>query len=208
MNDFIEPVTSVLSLITLSLVMRFFLELCKQSWITTFSHTVTIVFLPVITFFVTKVISGNIALSLGMVGALSIVRFRNPVRSPLELTVYFTCITMGIAASVHIRWLLYMVIAIIIIILVLFVISKIFKLMGKNFFNVSFSEGNPLSVLEIQSNSDIDLLDNSPLLASKVRNNDEIIYELTSSNFKNLNVILNEVKKNNKINNYQLRFNQ
>ena len=101
-----------------------------------------------------------------------------------------------------------MVIAIIIIILVLFVISKIFKLRGKNFFNISFSEGNPLSVLEIHSNSDIDLLDNSPLLASKVRNNDEIIYELTSSNFTNLKAILTEVKKIYKINNYQLRFNQ
>ena len=200
MNDLIEPVISVLALITFSLIMRFVLELCKQSWITTFSHTVTIFFLPVITFFVTKVISGNIA--------LSIVRFRNPVRSPLELTVYFTCITIGIAASVHIRWLLYILIAMIIIILVLFIVSKIFKLRGKNFFNISFSEGNPLSVLEIYSDSDIDLLDNSSLLASKVRNNDEIIYELTSSNFKDLKVILNEIKKNNKINNYQLRFNQ
>ena len=74
MNDLIEPIISVLALITFSLTMRFVLELCKQSWITTFSHTVTIFFLPVITFFVTKVISGNIALSLGMVGALSIVR--------------------------------------------------------------------------------------------------------------------------------------
>jgi hypothetical protein len=208
MNDLIETVILVLALITFSLIMRFVLELCKQSWITTFSHTVTIVFLPVITFFVTKVISGNIALSLGMVGALSIVRFRHPVRSALELTVYFTCITIGIAASVHIRWLLYILIAMIIIILVLFIVSKIFKLRGKNFFNISFSEGNPLSVLEIYSNSDIDLLDNNSLLASKVRNNDEIIYELTSSNFKDLKVILNEIKKNNKINNYQLRFNQ
>ena len=57
MNDLIEPVISVLALITFSLIMRFVLELCKQSWITTFSHTVTIFFLPVITFFVTKVIS-------------------------------------------------------------------------------------------------------------------------------------------------------
>ena len=208
MNDLIEPIISVLALIVFSLIMRFVLELCKQSWITTFSHTVTIVFLPVITFFVTKVISGDIALSLGMVGALSIVRFRNPVRSPLELTVYFTCITMGIAASVHIRWLLYILIAIIIIISVLYIVSKIFKLRGKNFFNVSFSEGNPLSVLEIYSDLDIDLLDNSLLLASKVKNNNEIVYELTSSNFKDLKEILNEIKKNNKINNYQLRFNQ
>ena len=208
MNDLVEPIISVLALITFSLVMRFVLELSKQTWITTFSHTVTIVFLPVITFFVTKVISGDIALSLGMVGALSIVRFRNPVRSPLELTVYFTCITIGIAASVHIRWLLYILIAIIIIILILFIVSKIFRMRGKNFFNISFSEGNPLSVLEVYSELDIDLLDNSLLLASKVKNNDEIIYELTSSNFKDLKSILNKIKKENKINNYQLRFNQ
>ena len=63
-----------------------------------------------------------------------------------------------------------------------------------------------MSVLEIYSDSDIDLLDNSSLLASKVRNNDEIIYELTSSNFKDLKVILDEIKKNNIINNYLLRF--
>ena len=115
---------------------------------------------------------------------------------------------MGIAASVHIRWLLYILIAIIIIISVLYIVSKIFKLRGKNFFNVSFSEGNPLSVLEIYSDLDIDLLDNSLLLASKVKNNNEIVYELTSSNFKDLKEILNEIKKDNKINNYQLRFNQ
>ena len=35
-------------------------------------------------------------LSLGMIGALSIVRFRNPIRSPFELTVYFLSITLGI----------------------------------------------------------------------------------------------------------------
>ena len=45
--------------------------------------------LPAITFVITKVIAGNIALSLGMIGALSIVRFRNPVKSSLELTIYF-----------------------------------------------------------------------------------------------------------------------
>ena len=44
-----------------------------------------------------------------MVGALSIVRFRNPVRSPLELSVYFGAITMGIAASVNLLWLIFLV---------------------------------------------------------------------------------------------------
>ena len=64
-----------------------------------------LVLLPIITYIITQVISGNIALSLGMVGALSIVRFRNPVGSPLELTVYFCAITMGISAGVSLKWL-------------------------------------------------------------------------------------------------------
>ena len=49
----------------------------------------------------TKVISNNIALSLGMVGALSIVRFRNPVKNSLELVIYFALIAIGIASGVN-----------------------------------------------------------------------------------------------------------
>lgn len=56
--------------------------------------------LPPIAATITNAIAGDIALSLGMVGALSIVRFRNPVRSPLELVAYFGLITVGIAATV------------------------------------------------------------------------------------------------------------
>ena len=63
MENLIEPVSAVLSLILFSIVLRIVLQLANQRWAVTFSHTVTIVFLPVITFFVTKVISGDIALS-------------------------------------------------------------------------------------------------------------------------------------------------
>ena len=40
-------------------------------------------------YIITIAISDNWALSLGMIGALSIVRFRNPVRSSFELTLFF-----------------------------------------------------------------------------------------------------------------------
>ena len=39
-----------------------------------------------------------------MVGALSIVRSRNPVKNSLELVVYFVLITIGIANSMHMKW--------------------------------------------------------------------------------------------------------
>ena len=75
------------------------LVLCDQQWARTYSNTLTYILLPVISLTITKIISGNIALSLGMVGALSIVRFRHPVKSPLELTIYFLLVTIGITLT-------------------------------------------------------------------------------------------------------------
>ena len=74
------------------------------------SHLLKLSFvLPIITFVITKTIYGNIALSLGMIGALSIVRFRHPVKSVLELIIYFDLITIGIATSVKIIMQFYLV---------------------------------------------------------------------------------------------------
>ena len=56
--------------------------------------------LPVIGLVITTVIGSNIALSIGMIGALSIVRFRTPVRTPYELVHYFSLLTIGISAKV------------------------------------------------------------------------------------------------------------
>ena len=46
-------------------------------------------------------IGGNLALSLGMVGALSIIRFRAPIKDPKDLTFLFWAITAGIANGVQ-----------------------------------------------------------------------------------------------------------
>ena len=102
----LDKIYTVIILLVMSLYLRILLQIAGQSWIKTVAHTSTLLLLPILTYVITSVISGNIALSLGMVGALSIVRFRNPVRSPLELSVYFGAITMGIAASVSFKWLL------------------------------------------------------------------------------------------------------
>ena len=98
----------ILLMLLISIFFRFLLQIFNQRWITTTSHTATLFVLPIIAFIITRVISGNIALSLGLVGALSIVRFRNPVRSPLELSVYFGAITMGIAGAVSKFYLIFL----------------------------------------------------------------------------------------------------
>ena len=59
--------------------------------------------LPVIGLVITTVIGSNIALSIGMIGALSIVRFRTPIRTPYELVHYFSLLTIGISAKVDLN---------------------------------------------------------------------------------------------------------
>jgi len=82
--------------------LRFLLVfLANQKELKNFRSFMTFVLLPPIGYLITNVISSNIALSLGMVGALSIVRFRTPVKNPLELVYYFMLITIGIVLNVE-----------------------------------------------------------------------------------------------------------
>ena len=56
--------------------------------------------LPVIcltTLLVISVVKSSLALSLGLVGALSIVRFRTPIKEPEELAYIFLAIAIGLA---------------------------------------------------------------------------------------------------------------
>lgn len=188
-----------------SIYIRFLLQLIGQKWITTFAHTSTLILLPVITYIITNVISGNIALSLGMVGALSIVRFRNPVRSPLELSVYFAAITMGISATVDIKWLIFFNIVISLAVIILFIITFISnKFLKKPFFQTSFSEGNSVSTLEIISSEEIEILNKSNLLNLKKVDENQITYVMISNNFEDLKELQNKIKDDKKISSYQL----
>ena len=56
----------------------------------------SLVLLSVLTTFVILAVTSNVVLSLGMVGALSIVRFRTAIKEPLELVFLFWSISVGI----------------------------------------------------------------------------------------------------------------
>ncbi len=188
---------SALILIGISLSMRFFLSMIGQTWVKTFSHTATILILPLITFVITKVISGNIALSLGMVGALSIVRFRNPVKSPFELAVYFGCVTMGIAASVSLMRLLYFAVIMLIAATILVLTDYFSRLsLKKSIFQTSFSEGNQLATLQVYANESIRSLENSDFLISFLSDQNGYKYVLASSELKSLKKISDDLDGN------------
>jgi uncharacterized membrane protein YhiD involved in acid resistance len=54
---------------------------------------------------VTLAISSNIALSLGMVGALSIVRYRAAIKDPLDIMFIFWAVTSGITIGANMHYL-------------------------------------------------------------------------------------------------------
>ena len=60
------------------------------------TFALTLIGMTVLTCMVTLAISTNIVISLGMVGALSIVRYRTAVKEPLDIMYLFWAITMGI----------------------------------------------------------------------------------------------------------------
>ena len=68
------------------------------------NYAITLVGMTVLTSMVTLAISTNIVISLGMVGALSIVRYRTAIKEPLDLMYMFWAITTGITigASMYI----------------------------------------------------------------------------------------------------------
>lgn len=178
-----DKIVAISFLIFFSVITIFNVSLHEQNWIRTFSGSMTLVLLPIVTYSITSVISGNIALSLGMIGALSIVRFRNPVRSSFELSIFFYMISLGICAAVDLRWVLVLGVSVNIIIFAVYIVNNfLVSYFKKPIFLKSFAEGNSMNTLEVRSSKAINNLGDSPLLVSFSYENDEYNYRLASSN--------------------------
>lgn len=84
------------------------------------TFAVTLVGMTVLTCMVTLAISTNVVISLGMVGALSIVRFRTVVKDPMDLLYLFWAITTGITSGAGMYVLALIAAAIMILMIILF----------------------------------------------------------------------------------------
>lgn len=107
-SDFLSSVDSIsLVDIALALVLSFALGLFiffvyKKTYMGVMyssSFGVTLVALTMITTVVILAVTSNVVLSLGMVGALSIVRFRAAIKEPLEIAFLFWAIAVGIVLA-------------------------------------------------------------------------------------------------------------
>ena len=175
-------------LLSAGILFRFALIYTGQLWAKSHAQTITFMILPIITYVITNTIANNIALSLGMIGALSIVRFRHPVKSPLELVIYFALITVGIATSVRTKWAIQLIIATVLIIVIVKLFQALSKKFGKSFYNMSFNEGNITNTLEITAKERIDFVEKNDQLSNSIIDikNQDFIYRLNFENRKDL----------------------
>lgn len=117
--DAIDPWSLVLTLaMSLLLGLGIFLvyRKCFIGVVYDHSFNISLVVVTILTAVIIVTISSNIMLSLGMVGALSIVRYRTAVKSPLDLMLLFWAITTGIAAGAgyyYIAWVAFLFVALV-----------------------------------------------------------------------------------------------
>ena len=98
----ISTVDLVLSLITAVVCALLISYIYKRNYTGvsfTKSFVLSLILLAMVTSLVIRTINSNLALSLGMVGALSIVRFRTAVKDPVDTIFMFWSITIGIMSG-------------------------------------------------------------------------------------------------------------
>ncbi|MCL2456002.1 MAG: DUF4956 domain-containing protein [Defluviitaleaceae bacterium] len=86
--------------ILIFLTYRFF----NRSVLYSENFNLLIIMLTVITAFIIITIGSNVILTLGMVGALSIVRFRAAVKDPLDVGFLFWGVASGLTAGAQLYW--------------------------------------------------------------------------------------------------------
>jgi len=135
------------------------------------TFNVTLIAISMITSSIILAITSNIILSLGMVGALSIVRFRTAIKDPIDVAYLFWTISMGIVSGAGL-WMLGLMSSVVIGI-ILFVFSKISDVKTPYLLVISYQteETNDLVFKQIESEV------KTYRLKSKVFNGEN--YELT-----------------------------
>lgn len=189
-------------------LIKLVLEKTNQKWLATYHHTLTFILLPMITCGITNSIKSNIALSLGLVGALSIVRFRNPVKNTFELVLYFALISLGIIATVSVMFAIYFEVIILTTIMFVYIVDQYYEKRGEKIHHLSFSEGSKIYFLEIESSKEIPNLEESSLLSQKIflKENNQFFYRLSSAKKSDILNIEKKLKGNSEIKKIEINY--
>lgn len=94
-----QVVLAMCAALVLGLFMYFIYKKTYSSVVYSKSFNQTLVLLAVIVTMVMTVIGGSLALSLGMVGSLSVIRFRTAIKEPKDMAFLFWAIAIGLSCG-------------------------------------------------------------------------------------------------------------
>lgn len=130
--DYLLIMISLFFCITSSFILMFVYKNKANSLSSKIQISMIIPLLSNITFLVILIVKSSLALSLGLVGALSVIRFRTPVKEPEDLAFLFFAIALGIGYGA-LQIFSTSIIFLILILIIWFFLSKRDKANDKNF---------------------------------------------------------------------------
>jgi hypothetical protein len=134
------------------------------------NFNVTILMICVITSIIMMLIGNNLALSLGLVGSLSIIRFRTAIKEPRDIAFIFWAIAVGLAAGTS--EFIIAIIGSIIIALLLFIFNKVIY---KDYSYLLVLKGS-----EIQSKVIVDVFEEYEIpYKMRMKNANDVYMEIT-----------------------------
>ena len=186
-------------------LLSFLIQLCYLKFSSTLSNkfefSKNFVVLGIATTIVITIVKSSLALSLGLVGALSIVRFRAAIKEPEELVFLFLVIATGLgcgAGQIKIT-----TVGILFSLIAIFIYSLFYK---KN--RLSSSENLNLAIIKNENMSENEInslvkemtkhVDQIELISfSKSSDNTTINFDLKAKDFSKLNKLINQIQKKN-----------
>ena len=201
-NVQIELSNFVLSLFCAA-ILSFIVHLFYIKFSSTLSNRIefskNFVVLGVATCIVIMIVKSSLALSLGLVGALSIVRFRAAIKEPEELVYLFLIIAIGLGCGAN--QLIITIVGIFFALATILIYSKYLK--SKN---IDYNEKINMGIIIDEKISDIqinnlideltkDLVELKFISMSRTNINTSINIDLKTSDFKNLTKITGKIQK-------------
>lgn len=120
----------------LSIIIRFtYQQLLSEKTYSDYQFANSTFLVTICTYVIVYIVKESITLSLGLVGALSIIRFRTPIKDPFELSIFFVSIAVGISNAVF-QYIPSLFLTFLLIIYLIYLNSKSgIKVNNQNFFN-------------------------------------------------------------------------
>jgi len=121
-----------------------------QGVLYTQSYNISLVMISLVTALIIMVISSNLMLSLGMVGALSIVRFRTAVKDSMDIVFMFWAISVGITNGAKLFQVSF--IGIIVVSAVLLLLTKFKSKSSPYLLIINYTEDKHINIMDYLKN--------------------------------------------------------